>query len=72
MTNQQVAQNVLSGYRMGKPVSIECPDQLYEIMHECWDSDPVRRPTFDHLQDYLLHFDIASEQSYAESIASLL
>lgn len=62
---------VLSGYRMDKPVGYECPDHLYEIMCGCWTLDPIRRPTFEHLQSHLIHFDIASERPYAVSTVAV-
>lgn len=65
MTNREVAELVPSGYRMGKPTNNICPDQLYEIMCMCWQMDPVRRPTFETLQDILENFNVATERSYA-------
>ena len=26
-----------------------CPDSIYEVMLECWRSEEVQRPTFEHL-----------------------
>ncbi|KXJ23083.1 Fibroblast growth factor receptor 3 [Exaiptasia diaphana] len=36
-----------SGYRMEKPVN--CDDNMYAIMLECWRDDPFQRPTFTQL-----------------------
>ena len=35
------------GYRLERPSS--CPELVYGIMSECWNDDPVMRPTFDEL-----------------------
>ncbi|XP_077135864.1 mast/stem cell growth factor receptor Kit isoform X1 [Ranitomeya variabilis] len=38
---------IKDGYRMLSP---ECaPDELYDIMKSCWNSDPVKRPTFKQI-----------------------
>ncbi|XP_028391447.1 fibroblast growth factor receptor 2-like isoform X3 [Dendronephthya gigantea] len=36
-----------SGYRMEKPHN--CPNNIYEIMQNCWVENPINRPTFTHL-----------------------
>ena len=48
MGNKETLTKVESGCRMPPPVN--CPDLLYEIMTECWRSDPESRPTFETLQ----------------------
>lgn len=30
-------------------VNLECPDDIYGIMLDCWDADPDLRPDFNHL-----------------------
>jgi len=58
MDNQQVIRQIERGYRMPCPEG--CPQDLYEIMCECWHSDPSSRPTFDALKwrlEYLFTFD---------------
>ncbi|XP_050736023.1 tyrosine-protein kinase SRK3-like [Eriocheir sinensis] len=61
-TNQQVFEAITAGYRMPHPP--ECPLQLYELILQCWHSEPLRRPTFYFLHDYLQNFDVQSENSY--------
>ena len=51
MTNAQVVQALKTGYRMPSPKG--CPEQLYEIMMECWRDDAAARPTFEVLQHKL-------------------
>ncbi|CAB3408471.1 unnamed protein product [Caenorhabditis bovis] len=48
MTNAEVLQQVDAGYRM--PCPPNCPPALYDIMQQCWRSDPEKRPTFETLQ----------------------
>ena len=55
MSNAQVLEATIGqGYRMPGPMG--CPDQLYEIMRECWRDDPELRPTFETLQRKLEDF----------------
>ena len=48
MTNPQVLEAVVKGYRM--PCPDDCPELLHEIMRECWRDDRASRPTFETLQ----------------------
>ena len=54
MSNAQVLEAIQQDYRM--PCPMGCPDQLYEIMRECWREDPESRPTFETLQWRLEEF----------------
>ena len=54
MNNAQVLEALQTGYRM--PCPMGCPEQLYEIMRECWKDDAVARPTFETLQWRLEEF----------------
>ena len=54
MNNVQVLEALQTGYRM--PCPMGCPEQLYEIMRECWRDDPALRPTFEILQWRLEEF----------------
>ena len=48
MTKKQALAQVTQGYRMPRPSG--CPDSLYQIMLECWKTDPEERPTFEYLK----------------------
>ena len=54
MNNTQVVEALQTGYRM--PCPMGCPEQLYEIMRECWRDDAASRPTFEMLQWRLEEF----------------
>ena len=56
MNNAQVLKVLQDGYRM--PCPMGCPEQLYEIMRECWRDDAASRPTFETLQWRLEEFFI--------------
>uniref|UniRef100_A0A8C1K0Z8 Tyrosine-protein kinase n=1 Tax=Cyprinus carpio TaxID=7962 RepID=A0A8C1K0Z8_CYPCA len=62
MTNPEVIRNLDRDYRM--PCPDGCPEELYDIMLKCWKERPEDRPTFDHLQDILNDFFIATEGQY--------
>ena len=54
MNNAQVKEALQTGYRM--PCPMGCPEQLYEIMRECWKDDAASRPRFEVLQWRLEEF----------------
>ncbi|XP_076806007.1 tyrosine-protein kinase Src42A-like [Clavelina lepadiformis] len=65
MSNREVIEQVERGYRM--PKISECPDALYEIMLECWNKDPLNRPSFETLQWRLEEFYFNDDAIYKES-----
>ena len=48
MTDAEVIEALQTGYRM--PCPNGCPEQLYDIMKECWRDEAASRPTFKALQ----------------------
>ena len=58
MNDAQVLEALQTGYCMPSPMG--CPEQLYEIMRECWKYDAASRPTFGTLQRKLEEFFFTS------------
>jgi len=51
MTNAQTRDEVIrKGYRM--PCPNNCPEQVYELMLECWKYAEADRPTMSDIVDY--------------------
>ena len=48
---------LISGYRMEKPDY--CPRSIYNVMMNCWHSDPSARPSFKELMDF--HGDLLED-----------
>ena len=44
LMNSMILPFLRSGNRLDKPN--ECPDELFEIISSCWDSNPDKRPSF--------------------------
>ncbi|NXI90216.1 LCK kinase, partial [Psophia crepitans] len=64
MTNPEVIQNLERGYRMPQPDN--CPQELYELMMQCWKEKPEERPTFDYMKSVLEDFFTATEGQYQQ------
>merc|ERR550532_328356 len=47
MSNNEVLIQVEKGYRVPRPRM--CPEELHDIMLECWKAEPIERPTFEYL-----------------------
>lgn len=45
----QAIQIVESGERLERPD--DCPDEIYQVMMDCWQYNPALRPTFTKLVD---------------------
>lgn len=65
MTNQEVLAAVEGGYRMGIPAN--CPPAFYEIMYDCWNKEPQKRPTFDTLKWKLEEFFETDTNEYRDA-----
>ncbi|XP_065682569.1 uncharacterized protein LOC100212148 isoform X3 [Hydra vulgaris] len=57
ISNHELLSLLKSGYRMEKPEN--CSERMFEIMLQCWNEDPLQRPTFTTLREY---FDDAMSQ----------
>uniref|UniRef100_A0AAF5DC98 Tyrosine-protein kinase n=1 Tax=Strongyloides stercoralis TaxID=6248 RepID=A0AAF5DC98_STRER len=63
MHNREVIEQVELGYRM--PCPRTCPEQIYhEVMLKCWDKNPDRRPTFDHLYHFFDDYFVSTQPNY--------
>ncbi|XP_068699016.1 tyrosine-protein kinase TXK-like isoform X2 [Montipora foliosa] len=54
MTNADVADKVLDGYRLEKPR--KCPDEIFKLVGKCWHLEPDHRPTFAEVSSSILDF----------------
>jgi len=54
LMNREVLIQVERGYRMPKhslgQTNTSCPDHWYELMLQCWNKEPICRPTFEYIQ----------------------
>ncbi|NXE73774.1 LCK kinase, partial [Cochlearius cochlearius] len=64
MTNPEVIQNLERGYRMPQPDN--CPQELYDMMMQCWKERPEDRPTFEYMKSVLEDFFTATEGQYQQ------
>lgn len=58
---KEVSDMVQKGYQMGAPDG--CPPSIYNLMKNCWELEPGKRPSFkkltEKLQKALTHTDSA-------------
>jgi len=47
MSNMECVENILQGYRLPKPE--RCPNELYNLMRQCWSPLPDDRPKFPEI-----------------------
>ena len=64
MSNNEVSQQLLRGYRMPKQPSI--PEPVYDVMRKCWTEKELDRPTFEFLRDYFDNYAISAEGQYED------
>ena len=50
-SNRDTVQYINSGYRLEKPENT--PDDVYEIMSNCWKNNPEERPSFSDIYQTL-------------------
>ncbi|CAI8032558.1 Ephrin type-A receptor 8 (Fragment), partial [Geodia barretti] len=68
MTNNEVYQNIQSGYRLPPPPG--CPRAVYQTMISCWNPEPESRPTFPDIQTVLQRPDFKLLTWTAEDVAA--
>ncbi|XP_061479641.1 tyrosine-protein kinase FRK [Rhineura floridana] len=61
----QVLQKLDQGYRIPQP--LKCPQELYNIMLQCWSAEPKERPTFETLHWRLEDYYDMDSTSYADA-----
>jgi len=47
MSKDEVVTKVIQNYRMDIPDN--CPQNIYNLMKNCWDRDPKKRPSFEKI-----------------------
>jgi len=55
MEGRKIATLLQQGYRMPKPEHVD--NELYQIMMNCWQSEPETRPSFSDLTQQLKHME---------------
>ncbi|XP_044305078.1 tyrosine-protein kinase FRK isoform X2 [Varanus komodoensis] len=65
MMGFQVLQKLDQGYRIPQPAN--CPQELYNIMLQCWNDKPNDRPTFETLRWSLEDYYEMDSTSYADA-----
>ncbi|XP_027205608.2 tyrosine-protein kinase transmembrane receptor Ror2-like [Dermatophagoides pteronyssinus] len=67
LTHEQVICYLKEGNLLTKPES--CPDQIYDLMKTCWQSEPSTRPSFESLEFSLKDFCLPSSSiSISENV----
>lgn len=64
--NKIIIEQVRKGYRMVKPEAHQLTDNVYSLMLNCWNADPLKRPTFEYLHHFFETFPVSSELAYRE------
>ena len=57
-----VLEKLKQGYRMPRPMG--CPDELYELMTDCWEENADNRPTFEQLHQQMKIFYTSDSFGY--------
>uniref|UniRef100_A0A8C5PNY3 Tyrosine-protein kinase n=1 Tax=Leptobrachium leishanense TaxID=445787 RepID=A0A8C5PNY3_9ANUR len=65
LTGKQALEKLETGYRIPQPMN--CPNDFYKIMLECWNAKPEERPTFETLQWRLEDYFEIESSSYMDS-----
>lgn len=55
LTDYQVIEQVTTGHRM---IQLDVPDNAFELMSDCWQKDPLKRPSFSSVCQRLEEFSI--------------
>ncbi|KAF6022807.1 hypothetical protein EB796_018884 [Bugula neritina] len=53
ISNSEMLNHLQSGHRLHKP-TYTCP-KVFDVIKECWNEDPLERPSFSQLKEFLEH-----------------
>ena len=62
LSNTEALVAIRSGYRLPSPKG--CPDQLYNIMRDCWRDNAATRPTFESLHWRMENFYVENKPTH--------
>ncbi|CAH8531005.1 unnamed protein product [Schistosoma turkestanicum] len=62
MNNTETLHQVSTGYRMPRPAN--CPQSIYDMLLQIWDSCPEKRPTFAFLFEFFEDYFVTSDTNY--------
>ena len=62
MQNREVIEQVQIGYRMSQPPG--AMPKVYQIMLNCWDKMPEKRPTFEWLHSFFSDYFVSAQPNY--------
>ena len=62
LSNQQVVDRIINGYTIPKPEG--CPEELYQVMRDCWQKRETQRPTF---LDLCQRFSVIANTRFREN-----
>ena len=60
-----LVEHLEGGNRLGKPA--QCPNEIFNIMTDCWKREARERPTFKHLKSRLDAFNPTVDVQVPES-----
>ncbi|XP_043218453.1 tyrosine-protein kinase SRK2-like isoform X2 [Amphibalanus amphitrite] len=66
LSNRDLPDMLVRGYRAPPPPPTVCPPALYETMLQCWTFEPEKRPTFAFLDQHINDFDVSTEGQYID------
>ena len=68
ISNEEVTKMIRTGRHLEKPY--DCPRHIYEIMKQCWSTEPCERPTFSDLYTLLNSYRLSESSDDTSSFIS--
>jgi len=62
ITGREIVAFLRDGKRMARPKHLD--DELYHIMQDCWQANPLDRPTFEALKEVIEHMQDARKEHF--------